>query len=387
MKLYKQPKSRFWYLRFMHRGKLHIKSTGLTNKRDAQDWAAAYRKNLVNGEVGIRERQPVPTLREFATTDFLPHVEASFQAKRNTQTYYEQGVKKLLASPSLADRALNEITTEHIGVFIRQRQGAKLEISSINRELQVLRRMFTLAQEWGKVEKALPKVKMLPGEKHRERVLTSEEERRYFTAALSPAMQKHVDGSLAYDIASILLDCGLRPEECFRLTWHNVRDGGIEIEYGKTDNARRRIPLTGRVAAVLEMRREKSSTSEWVFPAPTRSGHAEPSSLKKQHLRACKGAATGENDWDVQPFPLYTFRHTCLTRWAPYMDPWTLHKLAGHRDMSITKRYIHPQDATVRDAIERARAANSEMGKSGSSFETTAKASAPTQEAGSTVIN
>jgi hypothetical protein len=30
--------------------------------------------------------------------------------------------------------------------------------------------MFNLAQEWGTVEKALPKVKVLPGEKHRERV-------------------------------------------------------------------------------------------------------------------------------------------------------------------------------------------------------------------------
>ena len=43
--------------------------------------------------------------------------------------------------------------------------------------------MFHLAQEWGKVEKALPKVKMLPGEKHRERVLTPEEEELYFRGA------------------------------------------------------------------------------------------------------------------------------------------------------------------------------------------------------------
>ena len=37
------------------------------------------------------------------------------------------------------------------------------------------------------------------------------------------------------------------------------------------------------------------------------------------------------------------------------MDPWTLHKLAGHRDMSITKRFVDPQDDTIRSAIERAR--------------------------------
>jgi hypothetical protein len=37
------------------------------------------------------------------------------------------------------------------------------------------------------------------------------------------------------------------------------------------------------------------------------------------------------------------------------MDPWTLAYLAGHRDMSITKRYVHPQAETVRAAIERER--------------------------------
>ncbi len=113
--------------------------------------------------------------------------------------------------------------------------------------------------------------------------------------------------------------------------------------------------------------REGQSESPWVFPAPTCSGHIEPSSLKKQHEKACEGEFAAANRkaeidgqpkmYAVEPFPLYTFRHTCLTRWAPHMDPWTLAYLAGHRDMAITKRYIHPQDEQVREAMERARAA------------------------------
>jgi hypothetical protein len=35
------------------------------------------------------------------------------------------------------------------------------------------------------------------------------------------------------------------------------------------------------------------------------------------------------------------------------MDPWTLAYLAGHRDMNITKRYIHPQEQTIRAALKR----------------------------------
>jgi integrase len=154
--------------------------------------------------------------------------------------------------------------------------------------------------------------------------------------------------------ATVLIDCALRPEECFRLQWSCIRDGQIEIQYGKTDNARRHIPVFQRVAALLETRRT-SNVGPWVFGAPTKTGHIEPSTLKKPHISACKGAEKKADDWAVQPFPLYTLRHTCLTRWAPHMDPWTLAHLAGHRDMAITKRYVHPQAETVRAAMERAR--------------------------------
>jgi|SRR5579872_5749943 len=70
-------------------------------------------------------------------------------------------------------------------------------------------------------------------------------------------------------------------------------------------------------------------------PGPA-SRHLEKSALKKQHPKACKIAK-------VEAFPLYTFRHTCLTRWAGHMDPYTLAYLAGHSDFSTTKRYVHPQ--------------------------------------------
>jgi hypothetical protein len=34
------------------------------------------------------------------------------------------------------------------------------------------------------------------------------------------------------------------------------------------------------------------------------------------------------------------------------MDPWTLAYLAGHRDMAITRRYVHPQEFSTRAAME-----------------------------------
>jgi integrase family protein with SAM-like domain len=107
------------------------------------------RTALAKGELGIRERKAVPTLKEFAGRKFLPFVASTFSAKLKKQ-YYQSGVKSRLAFGKLANARLDSITTETIAAFAAARKSAGLEISSINRELQALRRKFHLA-EWGRV--------------------------------------------------------------------------------------------------------------------------------------------------------------------------------------------------------------------------------------------
>lgn len=366
MAVYKQPKSKYWWYKFSWNSESIRESTKQTNKRVAEQMEAAHRTALAKGEVGIRERKLAPTLKELAEKDFLPFIRSTFAAKEKTRLYYEAGVKCLLSFQQLANQRLDAITSDRVAEYVEHRQkskgkrGRSLQVASLNRELQVLRRIFVLAQEWGKVEKALPKVKMLPGEKHRERVLTPDEEDFFFEGASSLAMTRYRDPSLLKDVARILLDCGIRPEECFRLRPENVREGKLEIHFGKTDNARRRIPMTPRVAAILEMRLTKASGSPWVFPADTKSGHIEPSTVKKQFSAAVAEATRLMREESQDPnrallgFEFYTLRHTCLTRWAPHMDPWTLAYLAGHRDMNITKRYVHPQEQAIQEAMKKA---------------------------------
>lgn len=230
----------------------------------------------------------------------------------------------------------------------------------------------------GKVSTILPKVRLLAGENHRERVLSADEERNYLQAATALGRDladaygraltgiratargqqpKKPDAYLLRDVTTILMDCGLRPEECFRLTWQDsIRDSAIEIHNGKGRGSRRRIPASQRVLGILEMR-HAGADSPWIFPADTMSGHIEASTVKKQHAAAIQGST-------VAPFVLYTFRHTCITRWAKHMDPFTLHVLAGHTDMNTTKRYVHPSDADIRDAMERVRGGH-KIGHSG----------------------
>ena len=85
----------------------------------------------------------------------------------------------------------------------------------------------------------------------------------------------------------------------------------------------------------------------WVWDAPTKSGHIEPSTLKKQHARTLKVSG-------VRPFVLYALRHTFLTRLGERgCDVWTLARIAGHNSIAISSRYVHPSGDAVLAVMER----------------------------------
>jgi hypothetical protein len=69
------------------------------------------------------------------------------------------------------------------------------------------------------------------------------------------------------------------------------------------------------------------------FPFTTKSGHIESSTLKKRRKSTRRRWRIG-----VPPFVAYDLRHTCLTRWAKSMHPFTLMKMFGHADLNTTMR-------------------------------------------------
>ena len=342
----------YWY-KFMWQGKLIRESTHQGNDKVARQIESAHRTSLAKGEVGIREKKIVPTLTEFIKGRFEPWAESVFASKPKTWFWYRNGMRRLLAFAPLAGLRLNELTGESVACYVAHRRSAGLEVSSINRELQVLRRILHLAVEWGAME-TRPKIRMIAGEKHRERVVTPEEEARYL--AVAP--------ELLSSIVAVLTDTGMRPDECFRLrwesiTWINGRYGTLLVTHGKTAAARRVLPMTPRVRGILDGCWEAAGkpAEGWIWSAPTRSGHVESSSLKKQHKKAFKLIATEAAKWDLKPvcpFVLYSLRHTFLTRLGESgCDVWTLARIAGHSSIAMSIRYVHPSEDAVLAAVGR----------------------------------
>lgn len=68
-------KSKYWSCQFVVGGHQYRKTTGLTNKAKAETAAMKMRDEIINGNIGILEKKPVPTLKNYLEGSFLPFVE------------------------------------------------------------------------------------------------------------------------------------------------------------------------------------------------------------------------------------------------------------------------------------------------------------------------
>jgi integrase len=215
MAIYKRGQI-YWY-KFTVNGEAIRESTRQTNQNTARQMEAAHRTSLAKGEVGIRDKKAIPTLKSFCVERLEPWMKANFeQASPPTYHWYKFRIDALKRSTTLAHLKLDEIGSEAIAQYASERQRDGLQLSSVNGCLRALRRVLRLAMEWDVIQR-LPKVKFLAGEHRRERVITPREEALYLAAA-SP---------LLHDVSVVLFDTGVRPEECHCLRWENITwDGG-----------------------------------------------------------------------------------------------------------------------------------------------------------------
>lgn len=90
------------------------------------------------------------------------------------------------------------------------------------------------------------KVKFLNEDNLQTRVLTADEEKLYLLAASQPLQ----------DIATLMLETGMRPEEVCQIRRENVNldEGFVLIPFGKTKAARRKLALSERAFSVLSNR-------------------------------------------------------------------------------------------------------------------------------------
>jgi len=348
MAIYKRGK--IWWLRFEFEGRRIQESAHCTNKHKAEQIEAKRKTDLAEGHAGLRRKAPTPRFID-AVHQFLEW--SSFKHKPKTHESHRMHCETL--KRFFPGKWVDQITPETVEQFrlsrLREkRRNAKDESTvsptTVNRALETLRLIFNYLDM-----KSPTRKEMFSREEGQTRVVSVHEELAYFREASQPLR----------DIATIILQTGMRPGEVFRLEVRSLDfpHRTISNPTGKTKAATRTVPMTSEVFEILQ-RRSKEACGRWVFCSPAGPGRPEQpdrpiKSVRKAHDAALVRAA-------IQPhFRLYDLRHTYATRAAQAgIDVLTLSSLLGHTAVQMTSRYVHPTDQHKREAAQRLEAYNAE---------------------------
>jgi len=133
-------------------------------------------------------------------------------------------------------------------------------------------------------------------------------------------------------MCTLLLDGGIRAQECADLKWIDVHPEYITVD-GKTGE--RDVPISGTTYYVLMQLKAQSADNQWVFVG--KRGHLTYEGIYKTVRRVCRLAKL-----EGRRCAPHTFRHTFGTEYASNesCNPKVLQDIMGHRDFKTTLRYI-----------------------------------------------
>ncbi|HEV2234779.1 MAG TPA: site-specific integrase [Terriglobia bacterium] len=329
----------FWY-----KGQRVKESTHQKDRRQAQIMEAMCKADVARGirTLKPREEPTLPTdFRLFVEQVFLPWYKNTHQTNPRPYRRHSTSAKPLIrffAGKDLKDINAGEVENykSRRAASVSRTTNRQLKPATVNRELDALRQTFNLAVKHKLVsENPVKGVRFLREDNEQMRVVSYGEEARYLAAATLRLRE----------IAQLMLNTGVRPDEAYRLRREDVHlfEGYLHIPFGKTRAARRNVPLNSEARKLLAGRLEKLGTEVYVFPSK-RDRTRPMGNVSNTHHRTVKRIGLA--------FRLYDLRHTFATRAVQSgMDLPTLAGILGHAKLNMVLRYAHPTPEHKRKAI------------------------------------
>lgn len=216
------------------------------------------------------------------------------------------------------------------------RRGTPPAIATVNRELQLLRRMFNVAAQEGWILRnpfsSGDRLISPADEKKRERILSLAEEE----LLLASCYESHLR-----PIVICALDTGMRQGEILKLKWADVDLEGNTITIVAMNTktlTERTVPMTTRLRDELSnLRRGESSNDVVVFGIR--------SNVKRSFTSACRRAG-------LSGLRFHDLRHTAGTRLVQGgLELAEVGRLLGHTQFQTTYRYVNRDNTTLSRAV------------------------------------
>jgi len=311
-----------WYIRWKQNGVQHKKAIG-PNKKHAEAALNRVRLNIAEGRAGLNTVKK--TTWKDAADAFDDYIEGHLRPK--SQRQYRHSMR--LLKEYFGDMTLDQVTPDKVEQFKADRLKS-VKPSTVNRDITTIKRLFSLAEDWGMVENnKIRKVKKFE-EVPCERFLSAEEEHRLLEECKTPHLKMAV---------LIALDTGMRKENVLSIQWRNINFASNVITVRlvkKRGHATVSIPMTRRLRTALRAHKKESKVmSQYVIPSP-RNPHTH------MKVDADFGFETACKRAGLDGFRFHDLRHTFASNFAMRTgNLGALQEILGHSDPSVTKRYAH----------------------------------------------
>lgn len=316
-----------WFIDYRVEGRRRREKIG-ASKKLAETVLAKRQADIAEGRFLDRKRIPKIRFEDYA-------VEYQVYSKANKRNYGREcyTIRHLLKA--LGNRFLGEITVWEVEQY-KARRRELVAPATVNRELTLLKHMFTKAIEWDKAAtNPVQAVKLLRETNSRVRFLTEDEEARLL-AQCCPSLKALVLAAL---------HTGCRRGELLALRWSDVDFGTglvtVQASYAKNDE-RRSVPMSRTLRAVLDHLRRGQAPDAQVF----RSKRGRP------YVAPGHGFEAAVKRAGITDFHFHDLRHTFASRLVMGgQDIQTVQELLGHKGITMTLRYSHLSPAHRAKAV------------------------------------
>jgi integrase len=303
----------------------HLKSTGTTNRREAETVEREFREELNRRRHQIRQASPDMTFADLA---------ARFLADGSPRPYHLDRLKVLL--PHFGECPIGRISKPLVRDYRKERHAEKqLTETTLNRDVEVLRHLLYWAVDEGFLTaNPLARIRLSKQRRKPRPILNLAEEAKLLDAA-APHMR---------EIIVAALDSGMRRGELLNQLMEHIdlTRHVLLVTHSKTAGGEaREIPLTARLAELLSARHRPEGL---VFTFKGRPIHKIKTAWKAAIRRA-----------GIRYFRFHDLRHTFNTR---LMEAGVVQDvrmvLMGHSPGEGTNSiYTHVELPVKREAIRK----------------------------------